>query len=52
MMGVFFLLPVFLQAILGYSAIKAGLVMTPLAAVVIVAAPRRARFPTASAPSG
>jgi EmrB/QacA subfamily drug resistance transporter len=39
MMGVFFLLPVFLQAILGYSAIKAGLVMTPLAAVVIVAAP-------------
>jgi EmrB/QacA subfamily drug resistance transporter len=39
MMGVFFLLPVFLQAILGYSAIKAGLVMTPLAAIVIVAAP-------------
>ena len=39
MMGVFFLLPVFLQAILGYSAIKAGLVMTPLAVVVIVAAP-------------
>ncbi len=39
MMGVFFLLPVFLQAILGYSAIKAGLVMTPLAAVVMVAAP-------------
>lgn len=39
MMGVFFLLPVFLQAMLGYSAIKAGLVMTPLAAVVMVAAP-------------
>lgn len=39
MMGVFFLLPVFLQAVLGYSAIKAGLVMTPLAAVVIVASP-------------
>jgi len=39
MMGVFFLLPVFLQAILGYSAIKAGLVMTPLAAIVIVASP-------------
>lgn len=39
MMGIFFLLPVFLQAVLGYSAIKAGLVMTPLAAVVIVAAP-------------
>lgn len=39
MMGVFFLLPVFLQAILGYSAIKAGLVMTPLAAVVIISSP-------------
>lgn len=39
MLGVFFLLPVFLQTILGYSAIKAGLVMTPLAAVVIVASP-------------
>lgn len=39
MMGVFFLLPVFLQAILGYSAVKAGLVMTPLAAIVIVASP-------------
>lgn len=39
MMGVFFLLPVFLQAILGYSAIKAGLVMTPLAAIVIIASP-------------
>lgn len=39
MMGVFFLLPVFLQTILGYSAIKAGLVMTPLAAIVIVASP-------------
>ncbi len=39
MMGVFFLLPVFLQAVLGYSAIKTGLVMTPLAAVVIIASP-------------
>ncbi len=39
MMGVFFLLPVFLQSVLGYSAIKAGLVMTPLAAVVIFASP-------------
>jgi MFS family permease len=39
MMGVFFLLPVFLQAVLGYSAIRAGLAMTPLAAMVIIAAP-------------
>ena len=39
MMGVFFLLPIFFQAILGYSAIKAGLLMTPLAGVVVFAAP-------------
>jgi EmrB/QacA subfamily drug resistance transporter len=39
MMGVFFLLPVFLQSVLGYSAIKAGLVITPLAAIVIVSSP-------------
>lgn len=39
MMGVFFLLPVFLQSVLGYSAVRAGLVMTPLAAVVIFASP-------------
>jgi len=39
MMGVFFLLPIFMQSILGYSVIKAGLVMTPLAAATIVAAP-------------
>ncbi len=39
MMGVFFLLPVFLQAVLGYSAVKAGLVMTPLAAIVVVSSP-------------
>jgi len=39
MMGVFFLLPVFLQAVLGYSVIKAGLVLTPLAGIVIVSAP-------------
>ncbi len=39
MMGVFFLLPVFMQSILGYSAVKSGLVMTPLAAVVIFGAP-------------
>ncbi len=39
MMGVLFLLPIFLQSILGYSAIKTGLTLTPLAAVVIFAAP-------------
>ncbi len=39
MMGVFFLLPIFFQAILGYGAVKAGLLMTPLAGVVVFAAP-------------
>jgi EmrB/QacA subfamily drug resistance transporter len=39
MMGMFFLLPVFFQAILGYSAVKTGLVMTPMSAAVVVAAP-------------
>lgn len=39
MMGVLFLLPIFLQSILGYSAIKTGLTLTPLAGVVIFAAP-------------
>lgn len=33
-----FLLPIFLQPILGYSAIKTGLTLTPLAGVVIFAA--------------
>jgi len=33
------LLPIFLQAVLGFGPIKAGLVLTPLAGVVIFAAP-------------
>jgi EmrB/QacA subfamily drug resistance transporter len=39
MMGAFFMIPVFLQSVLGYSAIKAGLVMVPMSVVIIVAAP-------------
>lgn len=39
MMGAFFIIPIFLQSVLGYSAIKAGLVMAPLSLVIIVAAP-------------
>jgi len=39
MMGIFFLLPLFLQAIMGFSAVKAGLIMTPLSAMVVVGAP-------------
>ena len=39
MMGAFFTIPIFLQSVLGYSAIKAGLVMVPMSVVIIFAAP-------------
>ena len=39
MMGVFFTIPIFLQSVLGFSAIKAGLVMSPMSVAVMVAAP-------------
>ncbi len=39
MMGAFFMIPIFLQSVLGYSAIKAGLVMVPMSLIIIVAAP-------------
>lgn len=39
MMGLFFLLPLFFQAVLGYSAVKAGVLLTPLSAAVVVASP-------------
>ena len=39
MMGVFFTIPIFLQTVLGFSALKAGLVMSPMSVVIIFAAP-------------
>lgn len=39
MMGVFFTIPIFLQTVLGFSALRAGLVMSPLSVVIIFAAP-------------
>ena len=39
MMGAFFIIPIFLQSVLGYSAVKAGFVMAPMSAVIIFAAP-------------
>jgi EmrB/QacA subfamily drug resistance transporter len=39
MMGVFFTVPIFLQTVLGYDALKAGLVMSPMSVVIIFAAP-------------
>lgn len=39
MMGSFFLLPLFLQTILGYTAIKTGQVLVPLALTIMFSAP-------------
>ena len=39
MMGAFFTIPIFLQSVLGFTAIKAGLVMVPMSVVIIFAAP-------------
>ncbi len=39
MMGVFFTIPIFLQTVLGFSALRAGLVMSPMSVVIIFAAP-------------
>ncbi len=39
MMGVFFTVPIFLQTALGFSALRAGLVMSPMSVVIIFAAP-------------
>lgn len=44
MMGVFFLVPIFLQTILGYSALKAGAVMTPMSVAIMVSAPAAGRL--------
>lgn len=38
-LGAFFLLPLFLQNILGFSATKSGLVLTPMAITMMIAAP-------------
>jgi EmrB/QacA subfamily drug resistance transporter len=39
MMGTFFLIPVFLQGVLGISAIRTGVALLPLAGMVLVASP-------------
>ncbi len=39
LMGASFLLPLFLQSVLGYSAFKSGLVMLPLAGAIMFVAP-------------
>ncbi len=52
MMGAFFTIPIFLQSVLGFSAIKAGLVMAPMSVVIIFAAPSPACSATGWAASG
>jgi EmrB/QacA subfamily drug resistance transporter len=44
MFGVMFFLTQYLQDVLGYSALRAGLAFTPLAVVMMVTAPNSARF--------
>jgi EmrB/QacA subfamily drug resistance transporter len=44
MMGVFFTIPIFLQTVLGFSALRAGLVMSPMSVVIIFAAPAAGRL--------
>jgi len=44
MMGVFFTVPIFLQTALDYSALRAGLVMSPMSIVIIFAAPLAGRL--------
>ncbi len=44
MMGVFFTVPIFLQTVLGYSALHAGLVMSPMSIMVMIAAPLAGRL--------
>lgn len=39
MLGTFFLIPIFLQQVLGFTAFKTGLTLTPLAGAMLVAAP-------------
>lgn len=44
MMGMFFLLPVYMQAQLGYTATQTGLAMLPMSAAILVAAPLAGRL--------
>ena len=44
MLGIFFPLTIFLQGVLGYSAIKAGLAMSPMSITILFAAPFAGRL--------
>jgi EmrB/QacA subfamily drug resistance transporter len=44
MLGIFFPLTIYMQGILGYSAIKAGLAMSPMSITILIAAPFSGRL--------
>ena len=49
MFGVFFFVSLFVQNVLGYSAVQAGASFLPMTVLVIIVAPIAGRPPTASA---
>lgn len=44
MLGIFFPMTIFLQGVLGFTPIRAGLTMTPMSAMIMVAAPLAGRL--------
>ncbi len=44
LLGAFFLIPLFVQQVLGFSAFKSGLITLPMSAVMLVAAPNVGRL--------
>jgi EmrB/QacA subfamily drug resistance transporter len=44
MMGMFFMLPIYMQINLGYDAIKTGFALTPMSAAILVSAPLSGRL--------
>jgi EmrB/QacA subfamily drug resistance transporter len=44
MMAVFFTIPIFLQSVLGYSALKTGLVLSPTSVAIVAATPLAGHF--------
>ena len=52
MFGVFFFLSLYMQNILGYSAVQAGAAFLPMTILIILIAPIAGMMPTASAHVG
>ena len=52
MFGVFFFVSLYMQNVLGYSAVQAGAAFLPMTLLIIVVAPIAGRRPTGSARAG